>query len=118
VGAIVVPVLLVLVVLVLVAVGLRWAGRRQDREVAEVTGEPHLRYRVPEGRDPTPVITALQDEGYGAALHGRDVVVQVAEDPDRDRDRVRAVISRAAANLDGDPAPPEQVRFRDETGTA
>lgn len=115
-SAIVVPVLLVLVVLVLVAVGLRWAGRRQDREVAEVTSEANLHYRVPEGRDPTPVITALQDEGYGAALHGRDVVVQVAED--RDRDRVRTVISRAAANLDGDPAPPEQVRFRDETGAA
>ena len=113
-GAIVVPLLLVLVVLVLVAVGLRWAGRRQDREVAEATSHPNLRYPVPAGRDPTPVITALQDEGYGAALHGRDVVVEVAEDPDRDRARVRSVISHAAANLDGDPAPPEDVRFRDE----
>ena len=113
-GAVVVPVLLILLVLVAVAVGLRWAGRRQDRDVAEVTSDSNIRYEVPEGRDPTPVITALKDEGYAAALHGRDVVVQVPDEATGDRDRVRDVISRAPANLDGDPAPPEDIRFRDE----
>ncbi|WP_432476312.1 hypothetical protein [Nocardioides sp. GXQ0305] len=115
-GAAVVPVLLVLVVLAVVAALMVSAGRRRQREVAEIDRPETaaLRYPVPEGQDPVPVVTALKDEGFDALAEGHDVVVKVPTDAARHRSRVREVIAAAPSNLEGDASPDQDVRFTDE----
>jgi len=115
-GAALVPALLVLVVLVVGAVALAAISRRQ-RERVDETHRPEvstLRYLVPEGHDPVPIVTALQREGYDAVSEGQEVVVPCRTDPERERARVRAVIAAAPLNLEGDPASGREVRFTDE----
>jgi hypothetical protein len=73
-----------------------------------------LRYPVPEGQDPVPVVTALKDEGFDALADGHEVVVKVPTDAERHRSRVREVIAAAPRNLEGDPSPSQGVRFADE----
>lgn len=115
-GAAVVPVLIVLAVLVVAALVLSSASRRQRGQVEE-THRPEvgtLRYAVPDGQDPAAVVNALQQEGFDAVAEGPDVVVPCRTDPQRERAHVRWVIATAPLNLEGDPAPEREVRFRDE----
>jgi hypothetical protein len=69
-----------------------------------------LRYHVPEGHDPAPVIAALQHEGFEVLPDARrtdrhDLLIPCREGKDRHREHVRAVIEGVdAINLEGDPA--------------
>lgn len=118
----VVLVVMVVIVLALGGVGIIPWLRRESRRTADLSrprGDT-LRYRVPEGVDPVPVIAALHQAGYNAVPdlergHG-SVVVECANGVEEERERVRAVIAGADLNLEGDSgvAATEPVRFEDE----
>jgi hypothetical protein len=87
-------------------------GVRPDRDV--------LRYAVPEGQDPAPLVAALTGSGYPADLeddvHRRTVVVTCPQGVVHDRGDVRALLERVTTTLqDGAPVGAE-VRFEDEPG--
>ena len=71
--------LLAIVVLVAIYVIFPWA-RRHERERKRITDPRHesLVYEVPEGQDPTVIVTALRNDGLDATevlRHGRQRVV-------------------------------------------
>ena len=117
----------VVVVLAIAAVllfGVFGAGglQRRDQRVKdqakafdESPGAGTLHYRVPGGQDPAAVMAALEREGYPATLDmgSQEVLVPCPRGTEHERDHVRAVIARAALNLEGDPAPVPVV-FEDE----
>jgi hypothetical protein len=123
-----IPLLIVVVlVLVVLAAVVRFTRRRAEHEEAlrdearaPSTPMEMLRYRVPEGRDPAPVLAALRHEGFeaipdaeDAARH--DILIPCQEGAERHREHVRAVIESAdKVNLEGDRDPVGAVRFADE----
>ena len=119
-GALLVPVILVVVVLI---VGALLAVRfsRRERALADSIGEdvPALRYHVPEGQDVAALVAALRNQGYEAATDhasgGRELLVSCPGGADAaQRGRVRAVIEHAALNMERDRADAGPVRFIDE----
>jgi hypothetical protein len=120
-GALLVPLVILLVILVIAWVGLRsWAGRRTA--VADDLAEPRtstLDYVVPPGQDPVVLLTALSAEGYTATADPRQtdlVHISCPAGADRDRARVRATIQsvHSTAIDTGVPMDPGHVRFVDE----
>jgi hypothetical protein len=123
-----IPLLIAVVVALVVLVAVvRFTRRRAEHEDAlrDAALSPSspvemLRYRVPEGRDPAPVLAALQRAGFEAipdtedtARH--DILIPCQEGAARHREHVRAVIEDAdKVNLEGDRAPVGAVRFTDE----
>jgi hypothetical protein len=120
-GALLVPILIVLVTLVAGVVVLRrWsAGREQLGDELEDPGTPTLAYRVPAGQDPAVVLAALEGDGYVAAADPDDTRLVRVRCPARlgcERARVRAVIETAAVTAmdTGAPIDAGPVRFEDE----
>jgi hypothetical protein len=123
-GAVLIPVILVLIVLVLAAVAIkRYSGaevRRSDR--LQNADRPTLRYEVPAGQDPAAVLAELQSSGYDASADSEPgpsspMVIIGATGGAPDREAVR----RTLADLDGTNIVPEEsgpvrtpVRFVDE----
>jgi hypothetical protein len=120
--------LALLPVLVLLGIGL-WlflggvtfisSGRMGHGTEVHRPDERHeLRYVVPEGLDPAPVLTALSQRGYEAALEepeGRRIIdVTCPVGKEEDRDAIRAVIASAGATLHQEDGLEEPVRFMDE----
>jgi hypothetical protein len=116
-----VPIIVVLILLAVVVVGVAaWASRRQrvSDELAS-TAAPTLDYLVPPGQDPVILTTALDAEGYTVTTDPRNALlvhVSCPAGPDRDRARVRAVISSVHTTaLDaGQRMEIGEVRFTDE----
>ncbi|QIX27265.1 hypothetical protein ncot_12140 [Nocardioides sp. JQ2195] len=101
----------------LVITGLLWVIRGRERSAAEVArlgDDRTLTYTVPVGQDPAPVLGALRSEGYEAVLQGSEITVACPAGADRERARVRAVISSSPLDMEGDPSPTRDVRFPDE----
>lgn len=120
---VIVPVAIVVIVALLVVAGMaRSARNRADHiEHARESDTEMLRYHVPEGHDPAPIIAALQRDGFEVLPDARrmdrnDILIPCPEGKDRHREQVRAVIGGVdAINLDGDPDPVDRtVRFADE----
>ena len=113
---------LLIVVGIIVLAGVRYLhrqARRQD-EVKSTSVET-LRYRVPEGQDPSLVVAALQKEGFEAipdvqgAGASHDVLIPCADGVERHRAHVRSVIQGAEQiNFEGDRKQLPRVRFADE----
>lgn len=119
-GAVLAPLLIVVVLLVIGVYALASINRRQmtREDRAKRPGAETLRYRVPEGHDPVAVIAALQHEGF-EAVEDHDAGFQVVLIPcpggvGRDRERVRAAIGRAPVDLDAGASEPQPVLFADE----
>ena len=116
-----VPILIVVVIAIVVAVGTwRWmaAHRREADELAS-PGSPTLDYRVPAGQDPVVVLSALVSVGYDATTDPSDTMLVHVGGPaglDRERPRVRATIEAAGQTAidTGVPFEPAAVRFLDE----
>jgi hypothetical protein len=78
-----------------------------------------LRYEVPNGQDPAPLMAALAREGYDAAPEtvqgNRRLVIACPNGLERDRPKVRTIIEEAnrTSMLDGIPLERE-VRFEGE----
>lgn len=121
-GAILIPVVIVVILIAVLATGVkRWAaqGRAESADLAS-PGTPTLDYRVPAEQDPTAVLTALSQEGFHTTtdpVDTRVLHVDCPAGPDRDRAHVRAVIATVGATGIESAAPyePDVVRFRDET---
>jgi hypothetical protein len=116
--------LVVVVPLIIVVIGV-WGAVRYFRQREETvksavkSGDVEsLRYHVPTGQDPAPIIAALRMQGYEAvpATSGvtQDLLI-VSNGGHIDRAEVRRVIAHDAdLNTQGDPAPARTVRFADE----
>jgi hypothetical protein len=119
-AALLIPILILIVVVPsVVVVAVVPAMRRRDEAIkGEARTVPTLRYHVPGGQDPAAVVGALEAEGYavtfGDTVEGtHDLLIPCRTGADRERAHVRAVISHAALNLEGDPGD-TSVRFADE----
>jgi hypothetical protein len=119
-GAILGPLLLIVVVLGFGAYAVVLMSRRQMQreDRAKRPDVETLRYHVPTGQDPAAVIAALHEEGF-EAVEDHDagfgqVLIPCLDGKDRERARARAVIGQAPLNLDGDPCDAPPVRFADE----
>jgi hypothetical protein len=124
-GAVLVPVLLVLMVLVVGAIAVKRFTRAEidhsDRLQADE--RPTLRYRIPAGQDPALVLAGLRRAGYDVSADSEPgpsspIVIIGATGGAPDREAVR----RALADIDGTNVVPEEsgtvdrtrVRFEDE----
>lgn len=125
-GAVFVPVILGLIVLVLAVIALKRFGRRevQRSDRLQNADRPTLRYEVPPGQDPAVVVAGLRQAGYDASPDSEPgpsspIVIIGATGGDPDREAVR----RTLADLDGTNVVPEEsgrvqrsrVRFVDES---
>ncbi|WP_310964661.1 hypothetical protein [Nocardioides terrisoli] len=119
-------VFLVLFVIACVAV-FAFAGQK-SKETQELKERevPMLRYRVPQGRDPIVVLSALRQGGIEALPDSQDsggstdVLIPCPRGTETLRERVRGLIeAEDRINLEGDRAEVGPVRFADEgdTGT-
>ena len=119
-GAVLVPVVIVLVLLVLGAVLLQRLGRRGAEQREEVMTAAHtLRYQVPAGQDPAAVLVALSRHGFEAVADPDDLheVVIMCPLGSKQREEVRIVIeNEAQQTLDpqDEHVPGGPVRFVDE----
>ncbi len=125
-GAVFVPVLLLIVVLVLAALAVKRFTAREVQHSDRLQSDDRttLRYEVPAGQDPAVVLTGLRRAGYDASADSEPgpsspIVIIGARGGSPDREAVR----RTLAELDGtnvvpgESAPVERsrVRFVDES---
>jgi len=96
---------------------------RQAAHQDELKSSPvdMLRYRVPEGQDPSIVVAALKKEGFDAlpdvqgAGASHDVLIPCTDGVERHRAHVRSIIqSTEQINFEGDQRQIPQVKFADE----
>lgn len=102
-GAVLVPVILVIIAIVLGVLAMkrftRAEVRRSDR--LQNADRPTLRYQVPPGQDPAVVITALRRAGYNASPDSEPgpsspvVIVGAPDGGEPDREAVRATLTLA-----------------------
>ncbi|HET7066262.1 MAG TPA: hypothetical protein VFI21_01520 [Nocardioides sp.] len=124
-GAVLIPVILVLIVLVLAAVAIkRYSGaevRRSDR--LQNADRPTLRYEVPAGQDPAAVLAELQSSGYDASADSEPgpsspiVIIGSTSGGPPDREELRSLLARSPVSVESSAdgsinRPP--VRFMDE----
>jgi hypothetical protein len=125
-GAVLVPVILLIVVLVLAWFAVQRFGRReiQRSDRLQNADRSTLRYEVPEGQDPAAVLAGLRGAGYDASPDSEPgpsspiVIIGEAQGGEPDREAVR----RTLTELDGTNVVPEEsatvrrsrVRFVDE----
>jgi hypothetical protein len=120
-GALLVPLVILVVLAVVVAVGVRSWSRRHAAVADDLaaTSTPTLDYLVPPGQDPVVLLTALSAEGYTATadpVQTELVHISCPSGPDRDRAHVRGTIAavHTTAIDAGAPMEPGDVRFLDE----
>ncbi len=124
-GAVFVPVILLVIVIVAAAIAIKRFGRRevQHSDRLQNADRPTLRYEVPPGQDPAVVLAGLRNAGYDASADSEPgpsspIVIIGATGGEPDREAVR----RTLADLDGTNVVPEEsaqvdrarVRFLDE----
>ena len=125
-GAVLVPVLLLIVVLIAVAIAIKQFGRReiQHSDRLQNADRSTLRYLVPPGQDPAVVLTGMRRAGYDASADSEPgpsspiVIIGGPGGSEPDREEVR----HALTELDGTNVVPEEsgstqrsrVRFADE----
>jgi xanthine/CO dehydrogenase XdhC/CoxF family maturation factor len=125
-GAVLVPVILLLVVLVLAAVAIKTFTRAnvEHSDRLQHADRPTLRYALPPGQDPALVVAELRRAGYEVSPDSEPgpsspIVIIGTHDGEPDREAVR----RALADIDGTNIVPgesgkaqrQQVRFVDES---
>jgi hypothetical protein len=110
-GAVLVPVLLVLVVLLLSLVAIKRFARDEIEHSDRLQADerPTLRYEVPPGQDPAVVLAGLRQAGYDASADSEPgpsspIVIIGATGGAPDREAVR----RTLADLDGTNMVPEE----------
>ena len=103
-GAVLVPVILVLIVLVAGWVAVRRFSRAEVRrsDRLQASERPTLRYQVPPGQDPAAVVAALRAAGYDASPDSEPgpsspiVIVGGRHGAAPDREAVRATLVRTS----------------------
>jgi hypothetical protein len=125
-GAVLVPILLILIVLVAGAVLVRrfTSDSVEQSDRLQSTDRPTLRYQVPPGQDPAVVVAALSDEGYEVSPDSEPgpsspiVIIGRRGGGEPDREAVRASLTLLdETNIDPPTSGPVErgrVRFLDE----
>jgi hypothetical protein len=126
-GALLVPILLLLVAVVLGVLAVKRFTRaeRHHSDRLQAVERPTLSYEVPPGQDPAVVLGNLREAGYDASADSEPgpsspiLIIGTHTGGPPDREDVRSVLDRVdASNVNPDdsvalPRPP--VRFTDET---
>lgn len=102
-GALFVPIVIVLIFLVAGAVALVAMSRRRQ-EAKEHVERPEVktvRYRIPPGQDPAAVVSALSAAGFDAVEYATADELAVPYDSDSERARIEQVIAEAPGHLPG-----------------
>lgn len=125
-GAVLVPLILLLLALVLAAVALKRFSRAnvEQSDRLQYADRPTLRYVVPPGQDPAVVVAELRKRGYDVSPDAdpgpsSPTVIIGTHEGEPDREAVR----RALGDIDGTNIVPhesaqvqrQQVRFADES---
>src|SRR3954471_23259965 len=111
-GALLVPVILLLIVLVAAGIATQHFARREmeHSDRLQSAERPTLRYEVPYGQDPAIVLTGLRQAGYDASADSEPgpsspiVIIAGTGGSEPDREQVR----RTLADLDGTNVVPEE----------
>ena len=129
-GAIAIPVVLVVIVVVAATMALvRFARDRRAKADALRARASTLRYSVPNGVEPITVVVGLRHSGYEAELDATsatssDVLISCIGGGRPNRDSVRKALAQITNDYDETQAPrdrsisPWSVRFADEPGDA
>jgi hypothetical protein len=125
-GAVLVPVILLIVVIVAAALAMKRFGAREVQHSDRLQRDERatLRYEVPAGQDPAAVLAGLRQAGYDASADSEPgpsspIVIIGGHGGDPDREAVR----RTLTELDGTNVVPDEsarvqrsrVRFVDES---
>jgi hypothetical protein len=125
-GAVLVPVILLIVVIVAAALAMKRFGAREVQHSDRLQRHERatLRYEVPAGQDPAAVLAGLRQAGYDASADSEPgpsspIVIIGGHGGDPDREAVR----RTLTELDGTNVVPDEsarvqrsrVRFVDES---
>jgi hypothetical protein len=126
-GSLLVPVIILVVLLVLGAFAVKRFSRAEvdHADRLQAPGRPTVRYEVPSGQDPATVLLELRQAGYDASADSEPgpsspvVIIGTTNGSEPDRDELRAVLARAAVNVDpsldtDSGLTPSAVRFMDE----
>jgi hypothetical protein len=125
-GAVLIPVILVLVVLVLGVLAVRRFSRAevQRSDHLQNADRPTVRYQVPPGQDPAAVVAALRAAGYDASPDSEPgpsspiVIVGTHGGGPLDREAVRAtLVGTSGTNINADESAQVErgrVLFEDE----
>ena len=126
-GALLVPLLALLVVLVVAAVAVKRFGRRsvQHGERLQSDPRPTVRYEVPNGQDPAAVLNELRAAGYDASPESEPgtssstLIIGTPTGGAPDREELRRLLANASVHMDpsldpGNRQTPSTVRFLDE----
>jgi hypothetical protein len=126
-GAVLVPVIAVIIVLVLAAFALKRFGRveREHGDRLQHPDRPTVRYEVPAGQDPAAVLTELRQAGYDASADSDPgpsspiLIIGGQNGQEPDREKLRVLLANASVNIDPhldseSDKSPATVRFVDE----
>jgi hypothetical protein len=126
-GAVLVPVIAVIVVLVIVAFAIKRFGRAhvEHSDRLQSATRPTVRYEVPNGQDPAAVLTELRQAGYDASADSEPgpsspiLIIGSTNGGAPDRERLRVLLARASVNVDpsvdsDSEVTRSSVRFMDE----
>jgi hypothetical protein len=124
-GAVLVPLIFLVIVIIAVAIAIKQFGQRevQHSDRLQYADRPTLRYAIPPGQDPATVLAGLRRAGYDASADSEPgpsspIVIIGATGAEPDREDVR----RTLTDLDGTNIVPgesgevqrSRVRFLDE----
>jgi hypothetical protein len=126
-GAVLVPVIAVIIVLVIAGFAVQRFSRREveHSDRLQLADRPTVRYEVPNGQDPAAVLNQLHQAGYDASPDSEPgpsspvIIIGTTSGTAPDRDRLRTLLADAPVNVDPsvDSATEETrstVRFMDE----
>jgi len=125
-GAVLVPVILALIVVVLVVIAVKSFSRREVEhgDQLQAAHRHSVRYRVPHGQDPAVVLHHLESEGYDVSPDSEPgpstpiLIIGTQDATVIDREAVRATltsIDESNINPEGSgPVRQEPVKFVDE----
>jgi hypothetical protein len=126
-GALLAPIIAVIIVVVLAAIAITRFSRRtrEHSDALQFADRPTVRYLVPPGQDPANVLTQLRQAGYDANPDSEPgpaspiLIIGTTHGGEPDRDHLRQVL--ADTTRDVDPTvdsetelSPASVRFMDE----
>ena len=125
-GAVLVPVILVLIVMVIVLFGVRAFSRREVEHSDQLQASPRhsVRYQVPPGQDPAVVLHHLESEGYDVSPDSEPgpsspiLIIGTQDATVIDREAVRATLAELdESNINPEESGPVRqgrVTFADE----
>jgi hypothetical protein len=126
-GALLAPIIVVVILLVLVAFAMKRFSRRtvEHSDRLQYADRPTVRYEVPNGQDPANVLIHLREAGFDASPDSEPgpsspvIIIGTKTGDEPDRERLRAVLAQTSVNVDPSVDSPTEerhstVRFLDE----